>query len=129
MSRSAIILVLAGALLLPVGQLQAQEEVVGEWEMSFETGRGSFTQTLAFTLEDGELGGTVTSQAGTTELANVSFEDDTLTFDLTRTFRDNSFTQTYTATIEGDEMTGTIEGGRGGRGGGPTEFTAQRVEG
>jgi len=68
-------------------------------------------------------------QFGTTELTNITFEDGALTFDVTRTFRDNSFTQTYSGTIEGGQMTGTVEGGRGGRGGGPTEFTMERVEG
>jgi hypothetical protein len=125
MSWSRFALLLAGALLLPTAQLQAQEEVLGSWEMSFETGRGSFTQTFAFAMEEGELTGTVESQMGTTELTNVSFEDGTLTFDVTRNFGGNSFTQSYTATVDGDEMTGTIEGGRGG----PTEFTAQRAEG
>jgi len=128
MSRSLFALVLAGALTLPGAQLQAQEEVLGEWEMTTEGRGGTFTQTFAFTMEEGELHGTVTAgQFGTTELTDITFEDGTLTFAVTRTFRDNSFTQTYTGTIEGDQMTGTVEGGRGGRGGGPSEFTMQKV--
>lgn len=137
MVRSAFALLAAALLAWPAAGLSAQEEVVGEWEMSIQTGRGSFTQTFAFTMEDGALKGTVTNQMGGTErvtdLSNVKFEDGTLTFDVTRTFRDNSFTQSYTATIDGDEMTGTITGGRGGRGGGgrggPQEFTAIRKSG
>jgi hypothetical protein len=125
MSWSRFTLLLAGALLLPTANLQAQEEVLGSWEMSFETGRGTFTQTFTFTMEEGELGGTVETQMGTTELTNVSFEEGTLTFDRTLDFGGNSFTQSYTATVEGDEMTGTFEGGRGG----PTEFAAEKTEG
>ena len=129
MSRSKLALVLAAALLVPAADLSAQEAVVGEWESAIQTGRGSFTQTFVFSMEDGALKGTVTTQFGSSELSDISFEDGTLTFSVTRTFRDNSFTQTYTATVEGNEMTGTISGGGGGRGGGrggPREFTATR---
>lgn len=130
MSRSIFALILAGVLALPGAQLQAQEEVVGEWEMTTQGRGGAFTQTFAFTMEEGDLHGTVSAgQFGTTELTNITFEDGMLTFDVTRTFRDNSFTQTYSGTIDGGQMTGTVEGGRGGRGGGPTEFTMERVEG
>ncbi len=137
MSRFKVTLVLAAALTLPAAKVAAQEEFVGGWEFAIETGRGSFSQTFAFTLEDGTLSGTVTSQIGTSELTDLSHEGGTLTFSVTRTFGDNSFTQTFTATVSGDEMTGTITtaGGRGGRGGGgggrggPREFTATRTSG
>ena len=137
MSRFKLALVLAAALTLPAAEIAAQEEFVGGWEFAIETGRGSFSQTFAFTVEDGALSGTVTSQIGTSDLTDLSYEDGTLTFSITRTFGDNSFTQNFTTSVSGDEMTGTstIAGGRGGRGGGgggrggPREFTATRTSG
>lgn len=134
MSRFKFALVLAAALTLPADEIAAQEEFVGGWEFAIETGRGSFSQTFAFTLEDGTLSGTVTSQIGISELMDLTYEDGTLTFSITRTFGDNTFTQDFTTTVSGDEMTGTITiaGGRGGGGGGrggPREFTAARTSG
>ena len=109
-SRFSLLLA-AGALLLPTTQLQAQEEFVGSWEQSMETGRGAFTQTFVFAITDGKLTGTMSSQMGDTDLTNVEYDDGTVTFDVTRDFGGNSFTQSYTATVDGDEMTGTMEGG------------------
>jgi len=51
MSRSIFALILAGVLAVPGAHLQAQEEVVGEWEMTTEGRGGTFTQTFACTME------------------------------------------------------------------------------
>ncbi|NIM50790.1 MAG: hypothetical protein GTN62_10350 [Gemmatimonadales bacterium] len=122
MPRSMMTVLLTAALATPAGSLAAQEEsaadrykpVLGEWEMTMETPRGSFTQQFVFTLDGDVLKGTVESQRGSFDLKNVSFEGGRLTFELERSFGDRSFTQSFTATIEGDEMKGTFSGGRGG---------------
>lgn len=96
--------------------------VLGAWEMTFETPRGSVTQTLTFVAEGDELTGSAMAPNGTAQLQNVAFADGNLTFQVTRSMRNREITQSYTATIEGDQMTGTISGGRGGG----REFTAVR---
>lgn len=130
MSRSTLAFFLAAALATPVVTLVAQDTsgashfkaVLGEWEMTTETPRGSRTQQFVFTLDGDLLKGTVSSQRGDNPLKNVTFVDGKLTFDLERSFGERSFSQSFTATIEGDEMKGTMSGGRGG----DRPFTAKR---
>lgn len=96
--------------------------VLGAWEMTLETPRGSMTQTLTFVAEGDELKGSAMARNGTIQLQNVSFEDGRITFQVTRTLRNREITQSYSATVDGNQMTGTISGGRGGG----REFTAVR---
>ncbi len=123
-----IAVVVATAVALTAPTLAAQDDaaalyqpLLGDWEMTMETPRGTFTQEFVFMLEGDALKGTSSSRMGTTALENVSFKDGTLSFDVERSFDERSFTQSYTATIEGDTMKGTVSGGRGDR-----EFTATR---
>ena len=97
--------------------------VLGAWEMTIETPRGSMTQTLTFVADGDELTGSATARNGTIQLQNVTFEDGQLTFQVTRTLRNREITQSFRATIEGDRMTGTVSGARGG----DREFTAERA--
>lgn len=96
--------------------------VLGAWQMTLETPRGSIAQTLTFAAEGDRLEGTLTAPNGSTELQEVAFQEGTLTFRVTRNMRNRQITQSFTATINGDQMTGTISGGRGGG----REFTAVR---
>ncbi|MYH50038.1 MAG: hypothetical protein F4151_11060 [Gammaproteobacteria bacterium] len=96
--------------------------VLGAWEMTLETPRGSVTQTLTFAADGDALAGSATARNGTIQLQNVAFEDGRITFQVTRTLRNREITQSYSATIEGDQMTGTVSGARGG----DREFTAMR---
>ena len=129
MSRSVLTMVVSAALALPASSLVAQdaagkyEPVLGVWESTMETPRGSFTQEFVFKLDSDKLVGTVTSQMGASDLSNVSFEDGVLKFDVLREFNGRSFSSSYTATIEGGMMKGTSSSQRGER-----EFTATRVE-
>ena len=97
--------------------------VLGAWEMTLETPRGSMTQTLTFAVDDDELAGTATAPNGTMQLQNISFEEGRITFEVTRSFRNREVTQSYSATIDGEQMTGTVSGARGR---GQREFTAVR---
>ena len=96
--------------------------VLGAWEMTLETPRGSMTQTLTFVADGDELTGSAMAPNGTIQLQDVSFEDGRISFQVTRSFRNREITQSYSATIEGDRMTGTVSGARGG----DREFTAVR---
>ena len=127
MSRSII---LAFALTLAsVSAIEASAQtssdfsaVLGAWEMTLDTPRGSMTQTLTFVADGDELTGSATARNGTIQLQNVAFEDGRITFQVTRTLRNREITQSYSATIQGNQMTGTLSGGRGGG----REFTAVR---
>ena len=124
------LIVLALALTLasvPASRTAAQtasdfSAVLGAWEMTLETPRGSMTQTLTFVADGDELTGSAMAPNGTIQLQDVSFEDGRISFQVTRSFRNREITQSYSATIEGDRMTGTVSGARGG----DREFTAVR---
>lgn len=99
--------------------------VLGSWEMTQETPRGTMTQVFTFSVDQGQLKGTVTSdRGGTVDLKNVAYTNGRLTFDVERTFGERSMTQNYSATIQGNTMSGTVSGGRGDR-----DFTAQKKQG
>lgn len=122
MSRFTFSLVMAGALALPAAELSAQSPV-GEWESTQEGRGGTVTLTFSFMMDGDVLKGTMstTQQTEPVEMSDVSFEDGTLKFSVTRTRGDNSFVLTYTATIEGDNMTGTRSFGQRGGGGARAE--------
>jgi len=127
MHRILTTVLLSTALAVPAASLLAQEggqlqPVLGEWEMTMETPRGSMTQQFVFKLVDGALQGTVSSPQGSVDLKDVKFDNGHLTFVVERTFGQRSMTQSFSATIEGDEMKGTVSGGRGGE----RPFTARR---
>ncbi|MCY4647805.1 MAG: hypothetical protein OXE73_13130 [Gammaproteobacteria bacterium] len=127
MSRSiatalAVLLIPASATALSAQNPTDFAAVLGAWEMTLETPRGSITQTLTFAAEGDQLEGTLTAPNGSVELQEVAFQDGTLTFRVTRNMRNRQIAQSFTATIDGDQMTGTISGGRGGG----REFTAMR---
>ncbi|MXY30056.1 MAG: hypothetical protein F4179_04385 [Gammaproteobacteria bacterium] len=127
MSRSIILAFALTLASVPAIEVSAQTSsdfaaVLGAWEMTLDTPRGSMTQTLTFVADGDELTGSATARNGTIQLQNVAFEDGRITFQVTRTLRNREITQSYSATIQGDQMTGTVSGGRGGG----REFTAVR---
>ena len=127
MSRSLFAVAILSLLLVPASHLSAQSAgeaaaVLGAWEMSLETPRGSITQQLVFVSEGGELKGTASTPRGTSDLQDVTFEDGTLSFKVERNLRGRSMRQSFTATVEDGTLTGTISGGRGG----DRPFTATR---
>ncbi len=115
------------------------QNVAGMWEISFETGRGTRTQTLTLTVDGMTLTGTVSFTGGgrrggggggggggpqSIEISDGTIDGSSFTFTVTRNFGGNDFSQVYSGTFEGNTIEGTIEGGRGG--GRP--FTGKRAE-
>lgn len=127
MHRLSTMLLAALSVAVLPAPIQAQDPgaVLGSWEMTMETPRGSMTQVFTFVEIDGALSGTATARMGETDLENVSFGDGTLRFEVVRNFRGRSMTQSFSASINGDEMTGTMSGGRGGE----RAFSAKRKVG
>ena len=115
MPAQILIPVVLLAFLPTTGLSQDHAGVLGSWEMTMETPRGSVTQTLTFDATEGALAGVISSPRGESPLEEVSLDGGTLHFQVVRSMRGgNTMTQTFAATIEGDEMKGTISGGRGG---------------
>ena len=126
-SQLSTALVAAACIAFVPGPAHAQDlsTVLGSWEMTMETPRGSMTQVFTFVEAGGALAGTASARMGESDLQNVSFEDGTLRFEVVRNFRGNSMTQSFSAAIRGAEMNGMISGGRGGE----RAFTAKRRAG
>ena len=116
------------------------QNVAGMWEISYETGRGTRTQTLTLTVDGMMLTGTVTFTGGgrrgggggggpqSIEISDGKIDGSSFSFTVTRTFGDNSIVQSYSGTVDGMTLTGTIEGGGRGGGGQPRPFTGKRPE-
>ena len=99
----------------------ADEAVVGKWEATIETPRGTNEIVMEFTGSGEELQGTRTGPRGTGELADVKFEAEMLTFKRHLSFQGNEVTIEYELTLDGDTMNGKMITPRGER-----EFTAKR---
>ncbi|MCH7857825.1 MAG: hypothetical protein IIB37_13810 [Gemmatimonadetes bacterium] len=114
------------------------QNLAGMWEISYETGRGTRTQTLTLTVDGMMLTGTVTFTGGgrrgggggggpqSIEISDGKIDGSSFSFTVTRTFGDNSIVQSYSGTVDGMTLTGTIEGGGRGGGGQPRPFTGKR---
>ena len=141
MKSSALLTALLTTAVLTIASAPVSaQNLAGMWEISYETGRGTRTQTLALAVDGMTLTGTVTFTGGgrrgggggggpqSIEISDGTIDGNSFTFTVTRTFGDNSIVQSYSGTIDGMTLTGTIEGGGGGRGGGgqPRTFTGKR---
>lgn len=125
---ASLLITMLGTPVAATAQGTDYSPILGDWEMTMETPRGTVTQVFSFAVDDGQLEGTVTTQMGQTRtitLQKVAFSEGHLTFDVERSFGDRTFTQSYSATVQGDELTGTVTGGRGG----DRPFTAHRKQG
>jgi hypothetical protein len=86
------------------------QDIAGEWEMVMDfNGRQSFATLTISKNPDGTLGG----KWGSSELSNVKFEGDKLTFTRTMRFGDNEFTMTYAGILKDGKITGTMSSDRG----------------
>jgi len=101
----------------------AGEGVVGKWEATMETPRGSNEIAMDFKGSEAELQGTWTDRRGTADLDDVKYADGKLSFKRAVEFQGNSFTLGYAATVDGDTMNVTMTTPQGER-----EFTAKRAK-
>ncbi len=107
--------------------------VIGQWELSFETPRGSQTMTLTFELDGETLKGTAETRRGTVELRDVRYEGNELGFSVPFGGRGGrgggrgggqGFALQFVGTIDGDMMEGKL---RMPRGNNEAPWTATRV--
>ena len=137
MKHSALLTALLTTAVLTIAPAPASaQNLAGVWEISRETGRGTFTQTLTLTVEGSMLTGTLSFSGGgrrgggggggpqSFDISNGTIDGNSFSFTVTLSFGGNSIEQSYRGTIDGATLEGTVEGGRGG--GQP--FTGKRPE-
>lgn len=100
------------ALLVLVGWVSPilAEDVVGIWDMTAEfNGNQSFSTLMITKTPDGKLA----AKWGGSDLSNVKFEGDKLTFDRTIRFGDNESVMSYAGTVKDGKITGQWTSDRG----------------
>ena len=106
-------------------------DATGKWTAQMP-GRNGDTREITFDLKaDGaNLTGSVSGQAGSTEISDGKIDGDNVSFDVVREFNGNQVKMHYTGKIDGDQIQFKVEreGGQGRQGGGRgREFTAKRA--
>jgi hypothetical protein len=116
------------ALLLLAGaqEIQAQVDITGTWEISWETQRGATTSTFTFAQEGNAFTGVAQMAmrgppggggggAGTREIeiTDGKVEGNTVTFSMAMGMGERSMSFTFTGTVTGDTMEGTMTTARG----------------
>ncbi len=86
------------------------EDITGEWEITMEfNGRQSFATLSISKKPDGTLAG----KWGSSELSDVKFDGQKLTFVRTMRFGDRESSTNYSGTLKDGKLTGTMSGERG----------------
>lgn len=63
------------------GQAQKPEVLVGTWDVKMEDGSREFV--FEFSMKDGKLAGKFTGASGTSDMADLKFEENTVKFSVT----------------------------------------------
>jgi hypothetical protein len=95
--------------------MQPKPAMVGVWEITVKRTDRESTATLTLKADkDGKLSGTWKSQRGESEISDVNFKDDKLTFKRQMQTQDQQQAQsTYELTVKSDTMTGKSSSPRG----------------
>lgn len=93
---------------------QAAEGVTGDWDITLKYGEHQFDIKLNFAKNDqGQLTGKWISRRGTSDLKDVKFANNKLTFTRTSKHGNQDWTTKYIGTLSGDTLTGTLKSNRG----------------
>jgi len=105
-------LILAFILTLVVGapQMVVAEEITGDWEITMDFGGRPSFATLSISKK---ADGTLTGKWGSTELSDVKFDGQNLTFVRTIRMRDNEFKLNYEGILKDGKITGKLTSERG----------------
>jgi len=98
----AAVLIIA---LSAVGAVQAQkpETLVGTWDVKMEDGSREFV--FEFSMKDGKLAGKFTGASGTSDMANLTFEENTVKFSVTV---GNGMVINFSAIVAEDKLSGML---------------------
>ncbi len=93
-----------------VSKAEGAKNITGEWEITMEfDGRKTFATLIISKKPDGTLAG----KWGSSELTDVKFDGQKLTFVRTVKFGDQQFSTNYSGTLKDGKLTGTMSGERG----------------
>jgi hypothetical protein len=106
-SRVTFILFAAVLIAAPstAGAAQAQkpEVLVGTWDVKMEDGSREFV--FEFSMKDGKLTGKFTGASGTSDMANLTFEENTVKFSVTV---GNGMVINFSAIVAEDKLSGML---------------------
>jgi len=106
--RKAMIVMILAAFVLPgygagLAQAQKLDALLGTWDVKMEDGSREFV--WEFTLKDGKLAGKHTGASGTTDMADLMFEDGTVKFNVTV---GGTMVINFSASVADGQLTGTL---------------------
>ena len=84
-------------------QAQKLDPLLGTWDVKMVDGDREFV--FEFTMKDGKLAGKYTGSSGTSEMADLTFEDHTVKFHVTV---GNAMIIDFSAIVAEDKLTGTL---------------------
>jgi len=116
---------LSAVLLMSAAAMAAQDaSPAGKWKWSVERNGETFESKLELKLDGDKLSGTFTGRDNKeTPIAEASFKDGEVKFQITRERDGQSFTVKYSGKLEGDKITGKSENGDRSR-----DWKAERVK-
>jgi hypothetical protein len=118
MKRTAICLaaLCAFALMLAIGARAAADaaKVAGAWELTWEGGQGTVTQTMTIEQDGSKIKGTLKGERGEAPFEG-SLDTNKISFTAKRQTPNGEITIEYTGTVDGDSMKGTMKSPRGER--------------
>ncbi len=104
-----VIFVLLAAILIAAlstagaNQAQKPDVLVGTWDVKMEDGSREFV--FEFSMKDGKLAGKFTGASGTSEMANLTFEENTVKFSVTV---GNGMVINFSAIVAEDKLSGML---------------------
>jgi hypothetical protein len=102
---TAFLLIVALFAIPASGTAQAQkyDALLGTWDVKMEDGGREFV--FEFKMEDGKLAGKYTGASGTSEMTDLTFEDNTVKFNVTV---GNDMVITYSAIVAEGKLSGML---------------------
>jgi hypothetical protein len=85
------------------GQAQKPEALVGTWDVKMEDGSREFV--FEFSVKDGKLAGKFTGASGTSDMADLKFEENTVKFSVTV---GNGMVINFSAIVAEDKLSGML---------------------
>jgi hypothetical protein len=111
-----IALTLAVVAVVSMGStLVAADNPTGTWKWTTNFGGQSRDATLKLKLDGEKLSGTYVGRDSETPIENATFNDDTVSFSVTRERDGQKFTTKYSGKLSGDTITGKSERQRDGQ--------------
>ncbi|MBI9016528.1 MAG: hypothetical protein JEZ07_04620 [Phycisphaerae bacterium] len=103
------------AILLSMAILaNAANDIVGYWDISILYGDRQSDSKINITKDDkGQMAATWTTSRGSTNLTDVKFDNNKLTFTMKRNRGQQEFISTYEGTLSGNNLKGTMKSTRG----------------